>query len=101
MTKKNLTFDEAFELAQKAALSWAPINPKGNSEYVRELQNAYSYGYAAALVAADEPPSEPKPCEHLRSELLAEKQTNGEPLFQMRKCLDCKLQFRVRTRSAR
>lgn len=42
-------------------------------------------------------PAEPKPCEHLRSDLLAEKQKDGEPLFQMRKCLDCEKTFRVRT----
>lgn len=45
----------------------------------------------------DDVPEGPKPCEHLRSELLAEKQKYGEPLFQMRKCLDCEKTFRVRT----
>ena len=39
--------------------------------------------------------SEAEPCEHLRSELLAEKQS-AEPPFEMRKCLDCKQIFRVR-----
>jgi hypothetical protein len=42
-------------------------------------------------------PVDPSPCEHLRSELLAEKQTAGVPLFQMRKCLDCGKAFRVRS----
>jgi hypothetical protein len=46
---------------------------------------------------AHDVPVEPKPCEHLRSELLAEKACDGEPLFQMRKCLDCSKTFRVRT----
>lgn len=41
--------------------------------------------------------AEPSPCEHLRSELLAEKTKDGEPLFQMRKCLDCGKGFRVRS----
>jgi hypothetical protein len=41
--------------------------------------------------------AEPTPCEHLRSELLADKTKDGEPLFQMRKCLDCTLIFRVRS----
>lgn len=44
-----------------------------------------------------EPSEEPKECEHLRSELLAEKHVEGQPLFQMRKCLDCSKTFRVRT----
>jgi len=42
-------------------------------------------------------PAEPKDCEHLRSELLAEKRKDGEPLFEMRKCLDCTKIFRVRS----
>lgn len=41
--------------------------------------------------------TEPKQCVHRRSELLGEKQKDGEPLFQMRKCLDCRLIFRVRS----
>lgn len=40
---------------------------------------------------------EAQPCEHLRSELLAEKTRDGDPLFQMRKCLDCEKIFRVRS----
>jgi len=39
--------------------------------------------------------SEAEPCEHLRSELLAEKQS-AEPPFEMRKCLDCTKIFRKR-----
>jgi hypothetical protein len=46
---------------------------------------------------AVETTAEPTPCEHLRSELLADKTKDGEPLFQMRKCLDCTLIFRVRS----
>jgi hypothetical protein len=45
----------------------------------------------------DETPAEPSPCEHLRSELLAEKRDSGEPIFEMRKCLDCTKIFRVRS----
>lgn len=41
--------------------------------------------------------AEPSPCEHLRSELLAEKNREGQPLFEMHKCLDCKVIFRVRS----
>jgi hypothetical protein len=40
--------------------------------------------------------AEPEQCEHLRSELLAEKRADGEPLFEMRKCIDCTKIFRVR-----
>jgi|AGTN01.3.fsa_nt_gi hypothetical protein len=40
---------------------------------------------------------EPKPCGHLRSEVLAEKQKGGEPLFQMHRCLDCRVIFRVKS----
>jgi hypothetical protein len=46
---------------------------------------------------AQKVPAEPKPCEHLRSELLAEKKREGETLFEMRKCLDCTKIFRVRS----
>lgn len=45
---------------------------------------------------ADHRDHERQPCEHLRSELLAEKRTEGRPLFEMRKCLDCTKIFRVR-----
>jgi hypothetical protein len=41
--------------------------------------------------------SEPQECEHLRSELLAEKRDAGQPVFEMRKCLGCGKTFRVRT----
>lgn len=51
----------------------------------------------ARAALAVEPAADPKPCEHLRSELLAEKTRDGDPLFQMRKCLDCTLIFRVRS----
>jgi hypothetical protein len=53
----------------------------------------------AEILARDtvKAPTELKPCEHLRSELLAEKQKDGEPLFEMRKCLDCTKVFRVRS----
>jgi hypothetical protein len=50
---------------------------------------------------APETPAPPEPglktCDHPESELLAEKQVAGEPLFQMRKCLDCNQIFRVRS----
>lgn len=48
-------------------------------------------------VCRTEKASEPLPCEHLRSERLATKSSpDGEPLFEMRKCLDCMKIFRVR-----
>lgn len=56
-------------------------------------------GAAELLLVAglpDDVQAEPKPCEHLRSELLAEKRKDGEPVFEMRKCLDCEKAFRVR-----
>lgn len=49
------------------------------------------------LVLPDEPSAEPSPCEHLRSELLGAKVTDGYPIFEMRKCLDCEQIFRVRS----
>jgi hypothetical protein len=50
-----------------------------------------------ARVPADDVPAEPKPCEHLRSELLGETQKDDEPLFQLRMCMDCGKSFHVRT----
>lgn len=48
-------------------------------------------------VCRTEKASEPLPCEHLRSERLGTKSSHdGEPLFEMRKCLDCMKIFRVR-----
>ena len=44
---------------------------------------------------ADDVPAEP--CEHLRSEFLAEKQSGDDLIFQMRKCLDCTKIFLVRS----
>jgi hypothetical protein len=52
--------------------------------------------YMILARGAQKAPAEPEKCEHLRSELLAEKRTNGEPLFEMRKCLDCTKIFRAR-----
>jgi hypothetical protein len=52
------------------------------------------YYHLESMQPVEAPPAE---CEHLRSDLLAEKQTDGQPLFQMRKCLDCDKTFRVRS----
>lgn len=48
-------------------------------------------------VCLTEKVSEPLPCEHLRSERLGTKSSpDGDPLFEMRRCLDCTKIFRVR-----
>jgi hypothetical protein len=66
-----------------------------------EAERAFHFiGSLGELQMSRPPPetaAEPSPCEHLRSELLAEKTKDGEPLFQMRKCLDCGKGFRVRS----
>lgn len=82
-----------------------PIDHEAWPVIFRGRQQAEEYPHRITEVAevrlldrsAADVPAEPKPCEHLRSELLAEKTKDGEPLFQMRKCLDCEKTFRVRT----
>lgn len=65
-------------------------------EQAADLLEHLDRGYAPIPGAfAAEPPAEPKPCEHLRSKLLAEK--DSERPFQMRECLDCEKIFRVRS----
>jgi hypothetical protein len=54
-SKKCLTFNEAFDQAQKAAMNWLPMGTH-NTAMIREIRNGYAYGYAAALLAAS--PSE-------------------------------------------
>lgn len=51
-SKKDLTFNEAFDRAQKAALDWLPIGSYSTA-LLREMRNGYAYGYAAALLAKD------------------------------------------------
>ena len=49
-SKRDLTFNEAFERAQKAARNWLPVGSY-NTTLLREIRNGYAYGYAAALLA--------------------------------------------------
>lgn len=69
------------------------------------LPNLDSREWAAARAAlkassTQKTNGEPVECEHLRSDLLAAKRKHGEPLFEMRKCLDCHKTFRVRKNGA-
>lgn len=67
-------------------------------ETPEEAERAFYYIADLGTLETSQPPKHQQgPCEHLRSELLAEKRTAGEALFQMRKCLDCEKIFRVRS----
>jgi len=50
-SKKDLTFQEAYERAQKAAIAWDPLTHNRKDSFLREIRNAYAYGYTAALLA--------------------------------------------------
>jgi hypothetical protein len=102
------------EDARRTAEYWKAEHLAGNKEIERlraglqlmamdehRLMNVAARQTAESILAGKpahpETAAEPSPCEHLRSELLAEKTKDGEPLFQMRKCLDCGKGFRVRS----
>jgi hypothetical protein len=80
------------ERAEKAEAALGSVHETPAPQLVQGISRALE-----TEIRPVETATEPKPCEHVRSELLAEKHAAGEPLFQMRKCLDCTLIFRVRS----